>query len=34
MREKYYFCFWCGAEYKNKEELESSCPGDTEEDHE
>lgn len=33
MREKYYFCFWCGAEYKNKEDLEISCPGITEEDH-
>ena len=33
MRERYHFCFWCGAEYKSKEELDTSCPGELEEDH-
>jgi len=33
MRETYYFCFWCGTEYKSKEELDASCPGKAEEDH-
>lgn len=33
MREKYHFCFWCGAEYNSKEDLDASCPGESEEDH-
>ncbi|CAG9535941.1 unnamed protein product [Cercopithifilaria johnstoni] len=30
----HYYCFWCGAQYDSKEELENGCPGRTREDHE
>ncbi|PVF95544.1 hypothetical protein CPB86DRAFT_710921 [Serendipita vermifera] len=33
LREKYNFCFWCGTEYKSKDEMDASCPGETEESH-
>ncbi|CAG7849375.1 SubName: Full=Uncharacterized protein {ECO:0000313/EMBL:CCA78091.1} [Serendipita indica DSM 11827] len=33
MREKYFFCFWCGTEYKSQEDMNTSCPGETEEMH-
>ncbi|KIM33164.1 hypothetical protein M408DRAFT_5783 [Serendipita vermifera MAFF 305830] len=33
LRERHYFCFWCGAKYQSKEDMETSCPGKTEEDH-
>jgi len=33
MREKYFYCFWCGCAYKDALDLEENCPGLTEEDH-
>ncbi|KAG8835216.1 hypothetical protein FRC17_004778 [Serendipita sp. 399] len=33
MRRKYHFCFWCGTEYSSKEEMDTTCPGETEEMH-
>uniref|UniRef100_A0A0R3S354 G patch domain-containing protein 11 n=1 Tax=Elaeophora elaphi TaxID=1147741 RepID=A0A0R3S354_9BILA len=30
----HFYCFWCGAQYDSKEELDSVCPGRTREDHE
>ncbi|CAG8489388.1 21230_t:CDS:2 [Cetraspora pellucida] len=33
MREKYNYCFWCGCEYSNVEELEQLCPGIEDDDH-
>ncbi|KAG9292861.1 hypothetical protein G9A89_016223 [Geosiphon pyriformis] len=33
LRHQHYYCFWCGSEYANSEELDQECPGTTEEDH-
>ena len=33
MRGKYSYCFWCGTEYQDLEDLGKNCPGETEEDH-
>ncbi|KAG8813651.1 hypothetical protein FRC19_002293 [Serendipita sp. 401] len=33
MRGKHHFCFWCGTEYKSKEEMDATCPGETEDMH-
>jgi Domain of unknown function (DUF4187) len=33
MREKYFYCFWCGCAYQDAQDLEENCPGLTEEDH-
>ncbi|KAF0552001.1 G patch domain-containing protein 11 [Gigaspora margarita] len=33
MREEYNYCFWCGCEYGDAEELEQLCPGINEDDH-
>src|SRR5579862_2133842 len=33
MREKYFYCFWCGCAYDSAEDLADNCPGLTEEDH-
>ncbi|CAG8487965.1 9679_t:CDS:2 [Paraglomus occultum] len=33
LREKHHYCFYCGSMYKDADELESLCPGETEEDH-
>ncbi|CAG8445666.1 1899_t:CDS:2 [Ambispora gerdemannii] len=33
LRDQYFYCFWCGHEYSNIEELTNQCPGATEEDH-
>ncbi len=33
LRERYYYCFWCGSEYENEEELEQQCPGPNEDVH-
>ncbi|KAK9248247.1 hypothetical protein V1506DRAFT_529411 [Lipomyces tetrasporus] len=34
LRQKYYYCFWCGCKYEDAVDLDQSCPGLTEEDHE
>jgi hypothetical protein len=33
LRDRYHYCFWCGTQYKSGDELETSCPGTNEEDH-
>ena len=33
LRDKYSYCFWCGTEYENSEDMQSNCPGMEEEDH-
>nr|CAG8488763.1 8657_t:CDS:2 [Entrophospora candida]CAG8491656.1 15221_t:CDS:2 [Entrophospora candida] len=33
LREEYYYCFWCGCNYDNAEELSKECPGVEEDDH-
>jgi len=33
LRTKHLYCFWCGARYKNKKEMEEQCPGIEESEH-
>ncbi|KAF8528898.1 hypothetical protein BU17DRAFT_37816 [Hysterangium stoloniferum] len=33
LRSKYLYCFWCGTQYTDSEDLLSNCPGLEEEDH-
>ncbi|CAG8449310.1 10374_t:CDS:2 [Ambispora leptoticha] len=33
LRDQYFYCFWCGHEYSNFEEMTNQCPGTTEEEH-
>ncbi|KIJ56559.1 hypothetical protein M422DRAFT_57267 [Sphaerobolus stellatus SS14] len=33
LRAKYFYCFWCGTQYTDLEDLQRNCPGLTEEDH-
>lgn len=33
LREKYFYCFWCRAKYNDQEDLDTNCPGLTEDDH-
>lgn len=33
LRNTYHYCIWCAVSYDSPEELDSSCPGDTREDH-
>ncbi|CAL1702243.1 unnamed protein product [Somion occarium] len=33
LRRRYAYCFWCGTEYNDQEDLENNCPGPDEEDH-
>ncbi|KAF8326523.1 uncharacterized protein EI90DRAFT_3127735 [Cantharellus anzutake] len=33
LRSEYAYCFWCGTQYDDKEDMEKSCPGETEEEH-
>lgn len=33
MREKYFYCFWCGCAYKHAQDLEENCPGLAEDNH-
>ncbi|EJD53894.1 hypothetical protein AURDEDRAFT_180277 [Auricularia subglabra TFB-10046 SS5] len=33
LREQYSYCFWCGAEYEDSDDLQRHCPGPDEEDH-
>ena len=27
------YCFWCGCQYNDKDDLSTSCPGEDEQDH-
>ena len=33
LRNKYAYCFWCGTQYDDQEDMENSCPGTDEESH-
>ncbi|TBU32117.1 hypothetical protein BD311DRAFT_655602 [Dichomitus squalens] len=33
LRRKYSYCFWCGTQYENAEDMENSCPGEDEDAH-
>ncbi|KAJ7068108.1 hypothetical protein C8F01DRAFT_1078710 [Mycena amicta] len=33
LRDTYSYCFWCGSQYDNAEEMASQCPGASEEAH-
>ncbi|KAI8969027.1 hypothetical protein BDF20DRAFT_141122 [Mycotypha africana] len=33
LRNKYFYCFWCSAKYKDAEDLQANCPGPEEDDH-
>ena len=33
LRRRYAYCFWCGTEYENQEDMEQNCPGHEEDDH-
>ena len=33
LRRRYAYCFWCGTEYENQEDMEQNCPGPEEDDH-
>ncbi|KAK7049676.1 hypothetical protein VNI00_005707 [Paramarasmius palmivorus] len=33
LRDEYAYCFWCGSQYDDQEDLEKHCPGADEESH-
>jgi rubrerythrin len=33
LRIKHFYCFWCGTQYKDKNEMDQQCPGAEEEVH-
>lgn len=33
LREKYFYCIWCGVTYENEDDLRDNCPGKTRDDH-
>ncbi|KZT72595.1 RNA-binding domain-containing protein [Daedalea quercina L-15889] len=33
LRQRYAYCFWCGTEYDNQEDMDQNCPGPEEEAH-
>ncbi|KAH7920272.1 hypothetical protein BV22DRAFT_1040030 [Leucogyrophana mollusca] len=33
LRDKYAYCFWCGTQYEDQGDMERSCPGTEEDDH-
>ncbi|KAH8106211.1 hypothetical protein BXZ70DRAFT_918637 [Cristinia sonorae] len=33
LRDRYMYCFWCGTQYDNLEDIDTNCPGREEEDH-
>ncbi|EJF62970.1 hypothetical protein DICSQDRAFT_56917 [Dichomitus squalens LYAD-421 SS1] len=33
LRRKYSYCFWCGTQYENVEDMENNCPGEDEDAH-
>ncbi|KAL4241572.1 G patch domain-containing protein 11 [Abortiporus biennis] len=33
LRNKYSYCFWCGTQYEDEEDMDTNCPGPEEDDH-
>ncbi|KIK65449.1 hypothetical protein GYMLUDRAFT_70560 [Collybiopsis luxurians FD-317 M1] len=33
LRDRYWYCFWCGTQYSDQEDMDSNCPGSEEESH-
>lgn len=33
LRQEYFYCFWCGAQYVDQKEMDELCPGESEEAH-
>ncbi|KAI8331242.1 hypothetical protein BC941DRAFT_439409 [Chlamydoabsidia padenii] len=33
LRDRYQYCFWCGAQFEDKADLDANCPGIAEDDH-
>lgn len=33
LRNHHAYCFWCGVHYNDTQDMDSQCPGETEEDH-
>ncbi|KZW03869.1 RNA-binding domain-containing protein [Exidia glandulosa HHB12029] len=33
LRQEYLYCFWCGAQYEDAEDLQRHCPGEDEDSH-
>ncbi|XP_043285815.1 G patch domain-containing protein 11 [Venturia canescens] len=33
LRDKYFYCTWCGATFEDEDDLRDSCPGSTRNDH-
>jgi len=33
LRDKHEYCFWCGTQYEDLDEMDEQCPGPEEEDH-
>ncbi len=33
LRRRYSYCFWCGTQYEDAEDMENNCPGVDEDDH-
>ncbi|XP_031840131.1 G patch domain-containing protein 11 [Nomia melanderi] len=33
LREKYFYCIWCGVAFNNENDLVNNCPGNTRNDH-
>lgn len=33
LREKHFYCIWCGTTFQNTEDLRDNCPGNTRDDH-
>ncbi|XP_012173875.2 G patch domain-containing protein 11 [Bombus terrestris] len=33
LREKYFYCIWCGVAHLDEDDLRDNCPGDTRNDH-
>lgn len=33
LREKYFYCIWCGLAFQDEDDLKDNCPGSTRNDH-
>lgn len=33
LRDKHVYCFWCGIQYQDEQDMKQQCPGSEEEDH-
>ncbi|XP_008547495.1 G patch domain-containing protein 11 [Microplitis demolitor] len=33
LRDRYFYCIWCGTDYNDNDDLVNNCPGDTRNDH-